>query len=177
MSRRTFESLVPALQDGIAGPGERPGLLCSAEEIERTRRRAEDLPDFTRKVLSTADNILSNPGFAKIETEPFYLRDRLMELVDAHMLQPDSRYEGAILEMLRAFAEGPKWVAHVHGKMKCDHCSVNTAAAMTLAMEVLGPALLKSDEEFLTGRIYDRCLKVFLQCCEDRSEFWAKRAS
>ena len=176
MNRHTFEALAPALQSGIADPGERPGLLCSGDDIEGARMRVRDLPEFSQRVIKTADDILSDAGFARVETEPFYLRDRLMNLVDAQMLQPDRRYEAAILEMLMAFAEAPKWVAHVHGAMKCDHCSANTAAAMVLAMEVLGPELHKHDEEFLTDRIYDRCLSIFLRCCEERSEFWAERS-
>jgi hypothetical protein len=72
-------------------------------------------------------------------------------------------------------ADAPRWVAHVHGDMPCDHAAANTAAGIVLAMEALGPALPADEEALLAERIRERCLAPFLRCCRERSIFWAQR--
>lgn len=183
MAQSTFEALSPHLRDGIAEGGSRPwGFLYSADELSQARQRAGAHPELVQKILAAAERTFSGPDLLTIVTEPYYSLGKLEQLVEAQMLQPQARYERGILDLLRAFAQHPQWVSHVHKSrvdpkllMKCDHCAANTAAAIALAVEALGPSLPADEEESITRGVYERALRPFLECCEERSEFWARR--
>ena len=181
MSEGTFETLSPLLGEGIAEGDCRPWyLIFSKDQLVQARAKATEIyPELCQRIRDTADQLLNNPELFTLEGEPYYSLPDLAQLAEAQLLQPDKRYVEAILKLMHIFAEAPSWVATVHKhrnpNRKCDHCSPNTAAALVLAMEVLGSALNTNDEEFFTSIIYERCLRPFLDVCEGRSDFWAQR--
>ena len=181
MSQSTFELLSPLLGEGIAEGERRPwNLIYSKDQLVKARTKAkENYPELCQRIHAAADCLLQKPELFTLEGEPYYSLPDLAQLIEAQLLQPDERFAKAILNLMRCFAEAPSWVATVHKhrnpNRKCDHCSPNTAAAMILAMEALGPALDTSDENFFTSIIYERCLRPFLEVCESRSDFWAQR--
>jgi len=174
MNRQTFESLFPTLREGVPETTQRPSLLYSTEDLDVLRKRSESHPQVVSKTLDEAEQTLSDPDLLVV-SEPYYSLRKLNALVAAHMLRPEERYAEKIRELLRRFADTERWVAHVHGAMKCDHSAANTAAAMALAFEALGDDLSPDEEAQITARICERALRPFLQSCEERSEFWAKR--
>jgi len=174
MNRQTFELLLPALREGVPETTQRPSLLYSSEDLDAVRERSGSHPQAVSQTLDEAEQALGDPDLFVI-SEPYYSLRKLNALVAAHMLRPEERYVEGIRGLLRGFAAAERWVAHVHGNMKCDHSTANTAAAMTLAFEALGDALPSDEEADLTARICDRALGPFLQSCEERSEFWAVR--
>jgi hypothetical protein len=179
----TYETLAPLLAQGIA-----TGAVYATEELAQARRRAASHPQLVAQILTAAHETLADPGFLTLAQEPYYALPRLEKLVEAHLLRPEERYAGGwsssagILALLRLFAEAPTWVSHVHKSgvdptrmMRCDHCAANTAAAMVLGMQALGPALSAENEAFLAQRIQELCLRPFLVSCLERSEHWSKR--
>ena len=177
MPLRTFERHVDTLRLGVAEVDSRPGLVYSTGELSQARSRIQAHPELVSDASQAADRTLSDPDLYELKTEPYYSIGPLGHLVAAYMVQPQQRYADGVLRLLRSFAQAPEWVAHVHSGrgMKCDHCSANTAAAMVLAMEAVAGVLTAEDEEFLTQAIYDRCLRFFLQTCQERSQAWAQR--
>ena len=169
-----YESLLPMLDGRVSVLRERPSLLFTNEELKDARTRAEENSSFPDAVLEAAERALADPDLLSV-SEPYYSLGKLEYLVSGQLLRPDSRFEEGILNLLRAFCEAERWVAHVHGNMKCDHASANTAAAMAIALDALGDSLSPQDEQEITEGIYERCLRLFLQACEGRSEFWAQR--
>ncbi len=174
MHTKTFESLRPMLESGVPEIAERPGLLYASSELESALERLQSQPEIWGQILGDAERTLNDPDLFTV-TEPYYSLGKLGCLTAAEMVQPQERQREAVLKLLRVFIERPRWVAHVHGHMKCDHCAANTAAAMTLALEALGPEISSEDEEFITNGIYEKCLRSFLESCEERSEWWALR--
>ena len=177
MPLRTFEQHVDTLRLGVAEVGSRPVVVYSADDLSQTRSRMQAHSELVSCASQAADETLYDPNLYELTTEPYYYIGRLAHLVEAYMVQPQERYADGVLGLLRAFAKAPEWVAHVHlGRgMTCDHCSANTAAAMVLAMEAVSGVLTAEDEELFTQAIYDRCLRLFLQTCEERSATWAQR--
>ena len=182
MALHTFDSLVDSLQQGLAEPVTRPGLLYSEQELGQARERLKSQPELARRIEAEADAVVGNDDvMAGIEILHVH-RTNLDKVVEAQLVQPRQTYEEMILLLLRAYADAPHrpgWVARVHisqmPEIQCDHCCANTAASMALAMEALGPSLAPEDERYFTDRIYQQCLRHFLKHCEDRSIFWATR--
>jgi hypothetical protein len=174
MSPQTFESLVPDLRASLAAPAARPGLLYDEAALEAMRKRAAAHPELTDRILRRADELVAARDLS-MEPEPYYVLGKLATMTEAQMLAPSARYERHILDLLRATAEAPTWVCHVHPGMLCDHCAPNTAAAVVLAMEALGPALPAREERALAARCHEMCLGPFLECCRKRLVFWAHR--
>ena len=175
MPEKTFERLVPNLDAHLRKPASRPDLLYDAAELDALRSRMADHPDLAQRIRTNAAAILRKKDF-KTDPSPYYhgMPD-LARLTEAQMLEPAPEIERHMLTLLAAIAEAPRWVAHVHGQMKCDHCTANIAAAMALAMEALGPALEPDDERRLTESVAGHCFTRFLDCCRERSVFWAQR--
>ena len=190
MTLHTFEKLVESLHAGIAEPVSRPSLLYSSDELSQTRFKLKSDPKPTDRdgirledrLEAAAETILAKEDLmAGIEILHVH-KVNLESLVEAQLAQPREVYQEVILRLMRAYAEAPHrpgWVARVHLSQTpdamCDHCCANTAAAMVMAMEALGPDLTAEDEEYFTERIYQKCLRHFLKHCEDRSIFWATR--
>jgi len=172
---RTFESLAPELGNCLTELGRRPGLLYGDDDLVRARRRLKECPELERRIREEADRTLSAPDFLAIPTEPYYSLRKLHCLTEAQMAEPQPAYAGAMLELLHAFVAAPSWVCHVHRGMRSDHCAANTAAAVALSLEALGPALPVEDERAIAARTSELCFAPFLDACERRSEFWAKR--
>ena len=174
MDQQTFESLLPKLQVGLPLPAARPGLLYDGDDLARLRARAETEPDIVRPVIDKARTLLE-AGDVTMAPEPYYALGKLNTLISAHMLRPEREFEDFILALLDTTADAPTWICHVHPGMRCDHCAPNTASAVAMAVDALGAALPAETERRLTLRAAELCLTPFLQCCRDRSEFWARR--
>ena len=174
MQERTFEKNLPLLREGVSGAGQRPNLLYGPSDLKDLRERMGAHAALSESISRRASEILKAGDFS-VKPEPYYILGRLDVLVAEEMLRPSAQVEEHMLRLLRAICEAPTWVAHVHGGMKCDHCTGNTAAAIALAMESLGRALTPSDEAWLTERVREHCFVPFLDCCRQRSVFWAQR--
>ena len=173
MTTPTFETLKDTLRATLAPP--RPGLLFDVAALTALRERAAAHPKLRDDVLRRARDIVARRDLTTAP-EPYYSSLPLLEtLTAALMLEPTDALAAHTVALLRAVADAPTWVCHVHGTMRCDHCAANTAAALARTRDVLGPALAPADDAFLTERVWARCLHPFIAVCRDRSVFWAKR--
>jgi len=174
VARKTFESLLETLEQGIGAVRTRPSLLYGPEDLDQLRARAVQHPELCDRIAAQAAKLVQE-GDLSLEPGPYYALSRLQTLISAQMLRPSPPVEEFILRFLRALGEAETWVCHVHPGMKCDHCASNVASNVVQAMEALGPALSRDDEQWISERVHARCLNLFLECCRERSEFWSQR--
>jgi len=175
MTERMFERLVGGLEGSLSAPGARPSLLFSEEDVAALRQRASARPELCDGVMRRARDIVS-AGDLSTQPEPYYSSLPLLEaLMAAQMLEPSAEVASHMVLLLRAVAQAPTWVCHVHGGMRCDHCAANTASALARAADVLGPALPEEVEQLVARRVWELCLHPFIEVCRARSLFWARR--
>ena len=175
MKQATFEELVGRLQDSLAPPGLRPGLLFAEEDLATLRQRAAAHPELRDRIMRRARDIVS-AGDLSTEPEPYYSSLPLLEALSAaQMLEPSAEVASHTVSLLRAVGQAPTWVCHVHGGMRCDHCAANTASALARATDVLGAALPEEVEELVVKRVWELCLHPFVEVCRARSLFWSRR--
>ena len=175
MQEATFERLIDDVRESLGGTPERPGLLFGSPELERLRLRAAEHPALAEEVMRGAQEIVES-GDLSTEPEPYYASLAPLDtLTSALMLEPSEEIAAHTVALLKAVAEAPTWVCHVHGGMRCDHCAANTAAAIARVVDVLGSSLPADVEEIVVQRTWELCVGPFLEVCRDRSVFWAQR--
>jgi len=175
MCKATFERVVGNLAGALGGIEAHPGLLFDGGDLAALRERAAAHEELREGVLAKAREIVVSRNLST-EPEPYYSSLPLLETLTAGlMLESSDEMAEHTVALVGAVADAPTWICHVHGGMRCDHCTANTAAALARTCDVLGDRLPASILVRIAERTWELCLHPFIEVCRERSLFWARR--